>query len=225
MEGDFMKHRAVVIVLCLLAPVIYLVFAFATDAALPVVQREMPPPAGLVEQKEFEAMKNDVINHMDVPTPESDPLPTYDALPEITIDKPDNVDEYKNAINKKAKEITENAEKTTKAITDKIDTWVLPDTEEQALPEQEEIKMPSVNGIKGESMPPLPSFAEIAAMLPEFTLPDISEILPKIQQIEIPTISIPDMEIPTLPPMKDLEVPELEELPKPEVPEIFKNNE
>lgn len=224
MKGDLvdMKHRAIVLILCVLAPVIYLVCAFATNSIIPVDNREMPQPAGLTAQKEFEALRDDVVKKMAEPTPESDPLPTYGELPDITIEKPNNVDSYKNDIDKKSKEISENVAKTLTSINDSIESWQLPDPEEN-MPEQKSISIPSVPSMKEESMPDLPSFAEIAAMLPDFKLPDLEE-LQKIQNIEIPTISIPEIEIPTLPPLKELEVPELEthEL---EVPEIFKQND
>lgn len=219
----YMKHRAVVIILCILAPVIYLVCAFATNSIIPVDNREMPQPASLIEQKEFEALRDDVVKKMAEPTPETEPLPTYEELPDITIDKPSNVDQYKNDIDKKSKEISENVAKTIASINDRIESWELPDPEEN-LPEQKSISIPSSPSLKEESMPDLPSFAEIAAMLPNFKLPDLVEEIQKIQNIEIPTISIPEIEIPTLPPLQELEVPELPDIQPLEIPEIFKQN-
>ena len=204
-----MKHRAIIVIICILAPIIYLVCALATNALVPVRQREMPPAAGQLEAEAFEKMKAEVLNSTPVPAPTPAPTATHEPLPDISLDKPDNYDAVKAEISQKAKEISENVNKTAQTINTRLEDWELPDLEAQELPELDELKMPSVGGIKSEGMPALPSFAEIAAMLPDISLPELPE-LPSIGSLDIPTISIPEQSFPTLAPMPDLDVPELE---------------
>ena len=217
-----MKHRTIIIILCILAPIIYLIGALATNSLVPVQQREMPPAAGQLEQEAFEKMKAEVLNYTPVTPKLPDPTATPEPLPDITLETPSNYDAVKEEIGKKSKEIAENVNNTQQTINARLEEWQLPDLEAEELPEREELEVPSLGSVKAEAMPALPSFAEIAAMLPEITLPDLSTILPTLEMVEIPSISLEVESYPTLAPLPELVVPEL---PKYEfkVPDSFWN--
>lgn len=217
-----MKHRSIVIILCILAPIVYLVCALATNTLLPVQQREMPPAAGQIEQEAFERMKADVLNNLPATPKLPDATATPEPLPEMTLETPSNYDAVKDEISAKSKEIADNVNKTQQTINNRLEEWKLPDLEAEDLPTQDAPEVPSLGSVKSEPMPALPSFAEIAAMLPDITLPDLSEVLPKLEMVEIPSISLPIESYPTLAPLPELVVPEL---PKYEfnIPESFWN--